>query len=71
MDLSKITKKTLIEQGIFSQVFKVIENGTENIYSAKISLTELNETQKRLIMGCGGDKKKFSLILKACNSKAI
>lgn len=51
MDLSKFTKKTLIEQGIFSQVFKVIENDTENIYSAKISLTELNETQKRLIMG--------------------
>lgn len=46
-----LLKKTLIEQGTFSQVFKVIENDTENIYSAKISLTELNETQKRLIMG--------------------
>lgn len=50
LDLSKYTKQALIGQGTFSQVFKVIENDTGSICAAKISLTELDETQKRLIM---------------------
>ena len=49
LDLNKFTKQNLIGQGTFGQVYKVIEHDTENIFAAKVSLTELNETKKNYL----------------------
>ena len=48
LDLTKFSKQALIGQGTFGQVYKVIEHDTGNIFAAKISLTELNDTKKSL-----------------------
>ncbi|KAK8883615.1 hypothetical protein M9Y10_042709 [Tritrichomonas musculus] len=47
LDISKFIKQALIGEGTFSQVYKVIEHDTGNIFAAKIS--KLSETKKRLI----------------------
>lgn len=43
INLKKFTIQAKIGQGSFGEVFKVLEEGTKNIFAAKISMSKLNE----------------------------
>ena len=49
LDLKRFKKQSKIGQGSFGQVFKVVENDTEDIYAAKISFTKLDENDKKFL----------------------
>ncbi|KAK8898251.1 hypothetical protein M9Y10_000529 [Tritrichomonas musculus] len=68
LDLSKFTKQALVGQGTFGQVYKIIEHDTGNIFAAKVSLTELNETKKRLYMNL---KREISIISQLNHSSVL
>ena len=47
LDLKRFKKQRKIGQGSFGQVFKVVENDTEDIFAAKISFAKLDVNDKK------------------------
>ena len=50
LELNKYKKDAKIGQGSFGRVFKVIEVSTGEVFAAKISILEVDEDQKALIL---------------------
>mgnify|MGYP002472163742 CR=1 FL=1 len=59
LSLNKFTKQGKIGQGAFGKVFKVRENKTGNIFTAKISIKKLNEFEKENFKNI---KRKISIL---------
>lgn len=59
-NLEKFTKQVKIGEGRFSKVYKIVEKGSEKVYAAKISKTELNDEDKTYVTHLKSEIKTIS-----------